>query len=231
MHMFICGCNSVIDMLVYGAAHYTCRCTDILAHLYLPMCTCILVGTWVYLYTCKCPGVLGLYVCGEGCTCCILAGAQVYLACRSVVKGEAASAQIEARTGLPAAQHAPVMKLDLSSLTSVRNFVSEFKRREYNTNDLFTLRNQESIPVGCIPPALYHRGFLYPGGWALCPGRSLCPGRDLCPGGSLSRGVSVQGVSVLLGDSLSGRLPPLCGQTDACENITLPQTIFTTTGP
>ena len=63
----------------------------------------------------------------------IFAGARVYLACRSVVKGEAASAQIEARTGLPAATRAPVMKLDLSSLTSVRNFVSEFKQREYST--------------------------------------------------------------------------------------------------
>ena len=55
----------------------------------------------------------------------------MYLACRSVARGEAAAAQIEARTGLPAAQRAPVMKLDLSSLTSVRNFVSEFKQREY----------------------------------------------------------------------------------------------------
>ena len=55
----------------------------------------------------------------------------MYLACRSVARGEAAAAQIEARTGLSAAQRAPVMKLDLSSLTSVRNFVSEFKQREY----------------------------------------------------------------------------------------------------
>ena len=49
------------------------------------------------------------------------------------MKGETASAQIEARTGLPSVQRAPVMKLDLSSLTSVRNFVSEFKQREYAT--------------------------------------------------------------------------------------------------
>ena len=64
------------------------------------------------------------------------------MACRSVVKGEAASAQIEARTGLPASQRAPVLKLDLSSLTSVRNFVSEFKQREYTIKDQFTLRNK-----------------------------------------------------------------------------------------
>ena len=88
--------------------------------------------------------MLNTYRCPT-CTCCILIGARVYLACRSVVKGEAASAQIEARTGLPAVQRAPVMKLDLSSLSSVRNFVSEFRQREYFTNDLLTLRNKKTF--------------------------------------------------------------------------------------
>ena len=41
---------------------------------------------------------------------------------------------------------------------------------------------QECIPVGCVPSALYHT-------------EGLCPG-NLCPRGSLSRGVSVQQVSV-----------------------------------
>ena len=39
--------------------------------------------------------------------------------------------------------------------------------------------------------------------------------------GSLSRGVSVQGVSVSVKET-----PSPCGQTDACENITLPNTSF-----
>ena len=42
----------------------------------------------------------------------------------------------------------------------------------------------------------------------------------LCPGGYLSGGFSVQGVSVWGGVCQGDPLP--CGQTDACENVTLP---------
>ena len=49
---------------------------------------------------------------------------------------------------------------------------------------------QESIPVGCVPPAIYRTGSLsgglYPGG-SLSRGVSVQGG--LCPGGSLSRGL------------------------------------------
>ena len=70
-------------------------------------------------------------------------------------------------------------------------------------------RKQECIPVGCVLPALYHTGAsLSKGGGGLSPEG----GGRFFPGGfSLS----------LLG----GQTPPR-GQTDACENITLPQTSF-----
>ena len=49
---------------------------------------------------------------------------------------------------------------------------------------------QECIPVGCIPPTLYHTGGSLSGGQ--CP-RGLCPGvvsvqGELCPWGLLSKG-------------------------------------------
>ena len=64
----------------------------------------------------------------------------------------------------------------------------------------FSIENyceQGCIPVGCVPPALYRTG-------------------ESLSGGPLS------------GGSLSGGslLPSPCGQTDVCENITLPQTLF-----
>ena len=58
---------------------------------------------------------------------------------------------------------------------------------------------QACIPVGCIPPALYHTGR------GLCP-RSLCPG-GLCPGGVSVEGSLCPGGS-LSGGSLSGRPTP-----------------------
>ena len=74
----------------------------------------------------------------------------------------------------------------------------------------------------------------------LCPGevsvRGISVQWGLCPGGSLSSGVSVRGISVQWGlcqgevpvqggVSVQGDPSP-CGQTDACENITLPQSSF-----
>ena len=49
--------------------------------------------------------------------------------------------------------------------------------------------------------------------------RSLLYRLGLCPGELLYKGVSVQGGGSLSGSPLS---PPPRGQTDACENITLP---------
>ena len=82
-------------------------------------------------------------------------------------------------------------------------------------------------------------GGICPGG--LCSGGSLSRGSlsrgslfrgSLCPGGSLSSGSLSREVSLPRGGSLSRgvsvRETPfsLCAQTDACENIILPQTLF-----
>ena len=48
------------------------------------------------------------------------------MACRSVERGQKAADEILAETGAPA-DLVSVMKLDLSSLKSVRKFVEEFK--------------------------------------------------------------------------------------------------------
>ncbi len=53
-------------------------------------------------------------------------GAQVVVGCRSVEKGEAAAAEIEAGGGGPEPE---VLPLDLSSLESVRSFAGEFSSR------------------------------------------------------------------------------------------------------
>ena len=89
-----------------------------------------------------------------------------------------------------------------------------------------------------MPPALYRTGGVSVDGvvsvqgslcpWGLClegvPVRgSLFVGslyRGSLSKGSLSKGVSVQG-GLCQGDPL-----PHCGQTDTCEIITLPQTLF-----
>ena len=97
------------------------------------------------------------------------------------MKGEAASAQIEARTGLPAVQRAPVMKLDLSSLASVRNFVLEFKQREYYTSDLLTLRKKKAFQQD-----EYHPLFTVQWGSMSREG-DLC--MCVCGGGALSGGL------------------------------------------
>ena len=90
-----------------------------------------------------------------------------------------------------------------------RSETYNFSNGSANVDKIIQLSQQECIPVGCIPPALH------------CTG-GLCPVGDLCPWG-----VSVRETpSPVHGGSLSGRPPPPCGQTDACENITLPQTSF-----
>ena len=69
-------------------------------------------------------------------------------------------------------------------------------------------RKQECIPVGCVPPALYHAGGVsVKRGWGSLSRRGWA---------GLSRGVLSQ----------VDRPPPPRGQTDACVNITLPQTSF-----
>ena len=65
---------------------------------------------------------------------CIVGASRVYLACRSVERGEAAAAEIERR--VPSGNlgdRLPVLHLDLSSIKSVKNFVQEFKKRKYIT--------------------------------------------------------------------------------------------------
>ena len=57
-------------------------------------------------------------------------GGRVILACRSKTKGAEAKAAIEKETGIYG--QLVVMNLDLSSLQSVRNFASEFKRSTTN---------------------------------------------------------------------------------------------------
>ena len=67
------------------------------------------------------------------------------------------------------------------------------------------------------------------------PGRGVSlagglPGRGVSLAGGLPGGVSLAGVGGLPGVSLAGRsswqTPPVNRMTDACENITLPQTPF-----
>ena len=60
----------------------------------------------------------------------MFAGARVYLACRSVERGENAAKSIQERTGVQT-DRVPVMQIDLSSMKSVKNFVYDFKRRMY----------------------------------------------------------------------------------------------------
>ena len=61
-----------------------------------------------------------------------------------------------------------------------------------NTPSIPPTQEQECIPVGCVPPALYRTG-------------------GLCPGGGLSKG-SLSG-GLCQGGSLSGR-PPVSRMTD-----------------
>ena len=84
------------------------------------------------------------------------------------------------------------------SVTSINNEIGSLIVQNNQT--------QECIPVGCIPPA----SVAVSGGWGCLPG-DVSPG-GVCPGG------------VCLGGCLPHPTPR--GQTDACENITLPQTLF-----
>ena len=63
-----------------------------------------------------------------------------------------------------------------------------------------------------------------PYGTGLCP-RGVSVQLGLCPSEVSVYGTSVQGISVQGGLCPRGTPPP-CGQTDACENITLSQSSF-----
>ena len=74
---------------------------------------------------------------------------------------------------------------------------------------------QECIPVGCIPPAS-----VAVSGEGVYRGACVSAQGCVCLGRFQPRGVPAQGVSAW-GVSATPR-----GHTDACENITLPQTSF-----
>ena len=98
------------------------------------------------------------------------------------------------------------------------------------------INKQECIPVRCVPAALYRTRGLCPGRVSvqgdLCPRGGLCPGGvsvqgGLCPGRSLSKvGLCPGGGSSHGGGGSVQGDPFPHGQTDACENIGLPQTSF-----
>ena len=85
----------------------------------------------------------------------------------------------------------------------------------FTTGESKNIEKQECLPVGCVPPFLYHVGRSPVQGEVSVQG-DLCP-EDLCPGVSVQEdlcqwGVSVHRVSVsggegsLFRDSLSGRV-------------------------
>ena len=79
------------------------------------------------------------------------------------------------------------------------------------------LAKQESIPVGCVPPALYHtRGISLTE--TLPPGQRPPAGQT-----SLDRDPPVQRP---LDREPPGQRPPVNRMTDTCKNITLLQTSF-----
>ena len=82
----------------------------------------------------------------------------------------------------------------------------------YNLDVLGSIK-QKCIPVGCVPPtsvAVSGEGRCLPGVSAQgCLPRGVCP-RGVCRGGGC----------------VCHKPPPTCGQTDACENITLLEASF-----
>ena len=115
-----------------------------------------------------------------------------------------------------------------------RKHVDVGKKMFYNSDVIGSIK-QKCIPVGCVPPAsvavsgeggLSARGCLPGGGsahgvsalggclpWGVPVRGGVCPG-GVCPGGVCPRG------------GVCHTRPPTCGQTDACENITLLETSF-----
>jgi len=55
-----------------------------------------------------------------------MTGGKVYMACRSLERGRAAAEEIKQKAGVDDSQLI-VMKLDVSSLSSVRSFANNFK--------------------------------------------------------------------------------------------------------
>jgi len=62
--------------------------------------------------------------------CCHIAGAKVYMACRSLDRGTRAADDIKARNKIDD-RNLIVMRLDLNSLSSVRSFAEEFKKSKF----------------------------------------------------------------------------------------------------
>ena len=94
-------------------------------------------------------------------------------------------------------------------------------------NQTWIKREQECIPVGCVPAARWPYA-------AVCLWGGVCswggaPGGCLLPGGLLWGGVCSRGVCLLQGDGVSQhalrQTPPLWTEflAHACENITLAQ--------
>ncbi|KAG0046313.1 hypothetical protein BGZ83_008512 [Gryganskiella cystojenkinii] len=74
------------------------------------------------------------------------AGYETVIACRSVSKGQEAIDKIEAETGIKG--HATVLPLDLSSLASVKAFVTEFKALHPRLDVLINNAGMMDIPFG-----------------------------------------------------------------------------------
>ena len=60
-------------------------------------------------------------------------GAKVYMACRSLERGKAAAKEIKERTKVDD-DKLIVMKLDLGSIASIKQFSEEFHKSNYSQN-------------------------------------------------------------------------------------------------
>ncbi|KAJ7186568.1 NAD(P)-binding protein [Mycena filopes] len=81
----------------------------------------------------------------------LLHNAKVYLACRSIVKGEAAIAALEAETG----KRAILLPVDLASLDSIKTAAAEFQRQESVLHVLFNNAGVMATPLS----ELTHDGY------------------------------------------------------------------------
>jgi len=72
-------------------------------------------------------------------------GAQVYMACRSLSRGQAALEEVRQRTGVDNTK-VSVLQLDLASFASIRQFVQEFKKREKKLDVLINNAGVMTIP-------------------------------------------------------------------------------------
>ena len=81
-----------------------------------------------------------------------------------------------------------------------------------------------SAPGGClIPGGESALGGVCPGGCLLPGGRAVCSRGGVCTGGVCSQGGCLLWGAVGIPAFTEADTPPPCGQTHACENITLAQ--------